>query len=132
LAVKVELPGFSAEEIEVSAEPRRLIISGGTTPTDKEAEDNLLGEIGANSTGVLTQHIFRLLDLPVAIDVGKLGAALTGGILNGPLPRLVVDQSFHAQASGSYSSTHSLHWKMMITEVKKLSPGSLLIDVLLL
>ncbi|HKA22811.1 MAG TPA: Hsp20 family protein [Blastocatellia bacterium] len=111
LAVKVELPGFSAEEIEVSAEPRRLIISGGTTPTDKEAGNTFLREIVANSTGILTKHIFRLLDLPVAIDVNKVGATLTGGILNVTLPRLVVDQSFHAQASGSYSSTQSLHWK---------------------
>jgi HSP20 family protein len=101
LAVKAELPGFCAEEIEVSAEPRRLIISGGTTQTDKEAGNTFLREIVANSTGILTKHIFRLLDLPVAIDVNKVEATLTGGILNVTLPRLVVDQSSHARASGS-------------------------------
>lgn len=101
LAVEAELPGFSAEEIEVSAEPRRLIISGGTTLTDKEAKNTFSREIVFNSTGILTKHIFRLLDLPVAIDADKVEATLIGGILNVTLPRLVVDQSSHAQASGS-------------------------------
>ena len=34
LAVEAELPGFSAEKVAVSAEPRRLIISGRTSLTD--------------------------------------------------------------------------------------------------
>lgn len=101
LAVAAELPGFSAEEIEVSAEPRRLIISGGTSVTDKQAENTFLREIVAKPTGILTKHIFRLLGLPVVIDTDKVEATLTGGILNVTLPRLVVDQSSHAQASGS-------------------------------
>ena len=46
LAVEAELPGFSAEEIEVSAEPRRLIISGGTTQTDKKAGNTFLRNRG--------------------------------------------------------------------------------------
>ena len=101
LAVEAELPGFTAEEIGVSAEPRRLIISGGTTLTNKEAENTFSREIVANSTRILTKHIFRLLDLPVAVDVDKMEATLTGGILNVTLPRLAVDQSSHAKTSGS-------------------------------
>ena len=101
LAVEAELPGFHAEEIEVSAEPRRLIISGGATVTDKEAENIFSREIVFKSTGILTKHIFRLLDLPVAIDAHKVEATVIGGILNVTLPKLVVDQSSHAQAPGS-------------------------------
>ena len=101
LAVEAELPGFSAEEIDVSVEPRRLIISGRTSPADKEAENFFAREILAKSTEVLTKGTFRLLDLPVEIDANKVEAKLTGETLKVTLPKLVVDESSHAQASAS-------------------------------
>src|ERR1044072_3841685 len=36
LAIEAQMPGFSAEQIEVSAEPRRLIISGRSSLTGNE------------------------------------------------------------------------------------------------
>ena len=101
LAVEAQLPGFSAEEIEVSVEPRRLIISGRTSLTDEEAENTFSREILSESREIGTKHIFRLLDLPVAIDADKAEASLSGGILNVTLPKLVVDRASHAQASAS-------------------------------
>jgi HSP20 family protein len=79
--VEAEVPGFSAEEVEVSAEPRRLIISGRTTLTDKEAENTFSREILAKSTGTLTKGTLRLLDLPVEIDADHVEARLTGETL---------------------------------------------------
>jgi len=101
LAVEAELPGFSAEEIEVSAEPRRLIISGRTSLTGKEAENTFSREILAKSRATLTKGTFRLLDLPVEIDADHVEVRLTGETLTVTLPKLVVDKSSHAQASGS-------------------------------
>jgi HSP20 family molecular chaperone IbpA len=99
LAVEAELPGFSAEEIEVSVEPRRLIISGRTSPAAKQAENIFFREILAKSSEVLTIATFRLLDLPVEVDADKVDAKLAGETLTVTLPRLVVDKSSHAQAS---------------------------------
>ena len=100
-AVEAEVPGFSAEEVEVSAEPRRLIISGRTTLTDKEADNTFSREIIAKPTGTLTRGTFRLLDLPVEIDADHVEARFTGETLTVTLPKLVMDKSSHAQASGS-------------------------------
>ena len=99
LAVEAELPGFSADEIAVSAEPRRLILSGTTSITDKEAENTFSREILGKSVEVLTKGTFRLLDLPVEIDADKVEAKLTRETLTVTLPKLVVDKSSHAQAS---------------------------------
>lgn len=101
LAVEAQLPGFRAEEIEVSVEPRQLIISGRTSLTDKEAENFFSREILAKSTEILIKGTFRLLDLPVEIDANKVEAKLTGETLTVTLPKLVVDKSSHAQASAS-------------------------------
>jgi len=99
--VEAEVPGFSAEEVEVSAERRRLIISGRTTLTDKEAENTFSREILTKSTATLTKGTFRLLDLPAEIDADHVEARLTGETLTVTLPKLIVDKSSHAQASGS-------------------------------
>ena len=101
LAVEAELLGFAAEEIEVSVEPRRLIISGRTSLTDKEAENFFSREILAKSTEILAKGTFRLLDLPVEIDATNAEAKVTGETLTLVLPKLVVDKSSHAQASAS-------------------------------
>lgn len=98
VAVEAELPGFRAAEIEVSAEPRRLIISGRISLTDKEPDNTFSREILAESAELLTKGAFRLLDLPVEIDADMVEAKLTGETLTVTLPRLVVDKSSHAQA----------------------------------
>jgi HSP20 family molecular chaperone IbpA len=101
LAVEAEVPGFTAEEVEVSAEPRRLIISGRTSLTDREAENTFSREILAKPPATLTKGTFRVIDLAVEIDPDHVEARVTGEILNVTLPKRVVDKSSHAQASGS-------------------------------
>jgi HSP20 family protein len=93
LAVEAELPGFSAEEVAVSAEPRRLIISGRTSLINGKEEENTF------SREILAKDTFHLLDLPVEIDTDKVEATLAGGILNVTLPKLVAGKPSHAQAS---------------------------------
>lgn len=100
LAVEAEVPGFSLKEVEVSAEPHRLIISGRTGLTDQEAKNTFSREILDNSTEILPKHTFHLLDLPVEIDADKVEATLTAGILNVTLPKLIGDKA-HAQTSAS-------------------------------
>ena len=93
LSVEAELPGFSAGEIAVSAEPHRLIISGRPSLTNgKEEENTFFREILARDT-------FHLLDLPVEIDTDKVEATLADGVLSITLPKFVADKPSHAQAS---------------------------------
>ena len=64
LAVEAVIPSFGAEDIEISAEPRRLIINGRTDRTDGEEEENtFLREILARD------RPFSLL--PVDIDADE-------------------------------------------------------------
>ena len=87
------MPGFSAEQIEVSAQPRRLVISGRSSLTDGEKAENTF------SREILAKEAFRLLDLPVEIDAGKVEATFRDGVLNVTLPKLVAGEPSQAQAS---------------------------------
>ena len=76
------MPGFNTEEIQVSAEPRRLIISGSTSQAnEKETESIFYREI-------LAKDVFRSLDLPVEVDAASAEATLRDGILKVTLPKL--------------------------------------------
>lgn len=92
VTVEAEMPGFTAEEIEVSAEPRRLIIRGGTSLTDYEEAEHTF------SREILAKEAFRLLDLPVEVDADKVEATFSDGVLNVILPKLVAGETADAQA----------------------------------
>jgi len=93
LTLQAELPGFNADMIEVSAEPRRLIISGTTSQSgEREAENTFSREI-------LAKDVFRSLDLPVEIDPNKVKATFDGGTLNVTLPKIARSNKPHAHAT---------------------------------
>lgn len=93
LAVEAEMPGFGADNIKVSAEPRRLIISGrADLNNNKEPENTFSREIVAKDT-------FHSLDLPIEIDADKVRATFKDGILNVTLPKLGAGKPSHAQAT---------------------------------
>jgi len=93
LAIEAQMPGFSAEQIEVSAEPRRLIISGRSSLTGNEKAENTF------SREILDKEAFRLLDLPVEVDAGKVEATFRDGVVNVTLPKVVAGEPSQAQAS---------------------------------
>jgi len=101
LSVETDLPGFGAEQIEVSAEPTRLIISGSTSPTENDAQNTFSREVLAKSTDTQSKRIFRLLELPVEVDADRVEAKLTGDTLTVSVPKIVVDRSSPAQAAAS-------------------------------
>lgn len=80
IRVKAEIPGFKAEDLEVSAEPRRLVIHGYQEKIEEEKKDEVA--ITERSTG----DIFRAMELPAEIDPTKATAKLTNGILEILLP----------------------------------------------
>jgi HSP20 family protein len=75
ITVRAEVPGFAADEIKVSVEPQRLVISGKSEKTTEEKqEQTLLSEFRSN-------QFCRELRLPAEVEPDKTTAALKEGVL---------------------------------------------------
>jgi HSP20 family protein len=75
ITVRAEVPGFAANEIQVSVEPQRLVISGKSERTTEEKkEQTLLSEFRSN-------QFCRELRLPAEVEPDKTTVALKDGVL---------------------------------------------------
>jgi HSP20 family protein len=75
ITVRAEVPGFAADEIHVSVEPQRLVISGKSEKTTQERkEQTLLSEFRSN-------QFCRELKLSYEVDPSKTTAVLKDGVL---------------------------------------------------
>ncbi|HEX5084580.1 MAG TPA: Hsp20 family protein [Blastocatellia bacterium] len=75
ITVRAEVPGFTADAIKVSVEPRRLVISGKPEKAAEEKkEQTLFSEIRSN-------QFCRELTLPAEVDPAKTTAVLKNGVL---------------------------------------------------
>jgi HSP20 family protein len=75
ITVRAEVPGFAADEIKVSVEPQRLVISGKSEEmTEEKKEQTLLSEFRSN-------QFCRELRLPGEVEPGKTTAVLKDGVL---------------------------------------------------
>jgi HSP20 family molecular chaperone IbpA len=79
--VRAELPGFTASDIEVSVQPRRLTITGKR----ESKQENKQGD--AVYAEQCSDEIFRTMELPVEVDVANVTATLKDGILEIQLPK---------------------------------------------
>ncbi len=75
ITMRAEVPGFAANEINVSVEPQRLVISGKSEKTTEEKkEETLLSEFRSN-------QFCRELRFPAEVDPAKTTAVLKDGVL---------------------------------------------------
>ena len=75
VTVRAEVPGFTANEIKVSVEPQRLVISGKSEKkTEEKKDETLLSEFRSN-------QFCRELRLPAEVEPDKTTAALKDGVL---------------------------------------------------
>lgn len=83
-AVKAEVPGFTAKELDIKVEPFRLSIAGKRESKEEEKEEKkgktLRSEICAD-------QILRTIDFPVHVDTARTSAVLKDGILIIELPK---------------------------------------------
>lgn len=81
LEVKAEVPGFTAKELEVSVEPRRLTVTGKRETKEERKEGKK----------VYSEHcasqILRVVDLPAEVDAAKVTATLKDGVLEFVMPK---------------------------------------------
>jgi len=82
-AVRVEVPGFTAKDLEISLEPRCLKISGKREAKGEEKKGKAIrSELQADL-------ILRAIDLPADVDASKASATLKDGVLTIDLPKTV-------------------------------------------
>lgn len=81
LTVQAEVPGFSAQDLEVSVEPRRLTIAGKRESTREEKSQRIL------YSERCADQILRVMDLPTEVDTAKAEATLKDGLLELTLPK---------------------------------------------
>ena len=75
ITVRAEIPGFASDEIKISVEPKRLVISGKSEkPTEEKKEQTLLSEFRSN-------QFCRELRLPAEVEPDKTTAVLKDGVL---------------------------------------------------
>ena len=74
--VRAEVPGFSAKELEINVEPRRLTVSGKHEAREETRKGKTIySELCAG-------EILRVVDLPAEVDTSNVTATLKDGVLN--------------------------------------------------
>jgi HSP20 family protein len=82
LTVKAEVPGFNAEDLQVSLEPGRLIIAGKKTNSyDNSKKGDTVYQERCSS------EILRVIDLPAEVEASKTSATLKNGVLELMIPK---------------------------------------------
>lgn len=82
IVVHAEVSGFTASDLEVNVEPRRLTIAGRRESKKQNKETGVL------HTEKHSEEVFRSLELPSEVNVSKVSATLKDGILDIQLPKI--------------------------------------------
>ena len=80
-AVRAELPGFKSEELEISLDGSRLAITGKRETKEKHKDEKTVYKERCSD------QILRVIDLPAAVDAGKVKATLANGVLELKVPK---------------------------------------------
>jgi HSP20 family molecular chaperone IbpA len=98
IVFKAELPcSFTTDQLNVSVEPRRLMLSGET-----ELDVIRGGDMPAH-TEKRTQRIFGVEELPVDVDPSRAAANLKGDLLEVVMPRVAVDNKSDGKSKAASS-----------------------------
>ncbi|MFN0109399.1 MAG: Hsp20 family protein [Blastocatellia bacterium] len=95
IAVRAEVPGFNANEIKISVEPKWLVLSGKTEKQTGENEgEKVYSEFRSN-------QFYRELTLPAEVDPAKTTATLKHGVLELTLARTPVGQPVNVEVKAA-------------------------------
>jgi HSP20 family protein len=95
LNVRAEVPGFSARELEIDVEPRRLAFAGNRETKEEVKKGKIVySESCAN-------EVLRVIDLPAEIDTSKVSATLKDGVLNIEMPKAAPHKTVRIEAKSS-------------------------------
>ena len=91
IVVHAEVPGFTASDLEVNVEPRRVTITGMRVSKKENKETDFV------YTEESSDEIFRSFELPSEVITTKVSAALRDGILDIQLPKVEVTKTAGAE-----------------------------------
>lgn len=91
ITVQAEVPGFKANEIKISAEPRRLMIEGSSEQMTEEKSKEEPEKVVFSERHI--NRFCRTFSLPAEVDPAKVAANLKDGILEITLPKLPAQQA---------------------------------------
>jgi HSP20 family protein len=91
VTVRAEVPGFTAKELEVGVEPRRLTISGKRETSEEHTSKKTI------YTEQCSNQIYRAIDLPAEVDTSKVTASLKNGVLELSMPKAAKAQKVKVQ-----------------------------------
>ncbi|MBI2817896.1 MAG: Hsp20 family protein [Acidobacteria bacterium] len=96
VTVRAETPGFSAKDLEVSLDGRRLTISG-KRESKEEAKD------GSKTlyTECCSDELLRVIDLPEDVNAEKATASLKDGLLEIALPKAAAAKKISMKSSAA-------------------------------
>lgn len=80
-SVRAEVPGFTANDLEVHVDSGRLTISGKRNSTEEHQEGNTIYSEHCSS------EIFRTIDLPSEVNAAKVSATIKDGVLSIQIPK---------------------------------------------
>jgi HSP20 family molecular chaperone IbpA len=96
LTVQAEVPGFNADELQLSVEPYRLTIAGKkTTSRENHKKGDTVYQEWCSS------EILRQIDLPEEVDASKAAATLKNGVLELTMPKVAAAKSGRASAQAA-------------------------------
>lgn len=91
ITVRAEVPGFNANEIEVSVEPNWLVLSGKSEKTTEEkTEEKVYSEFRSS-------QFCRELTLPAEVDPAKTTVTLKDGILELALTKVAASRPVNVE-----------------------------------
>ena len=82
ITIDAEVPGFSANELQLSLEHRRLTISGKKQSSSEQKKGNVL------YSELCSSELLRSVELPVEVNASRATATLNNGILELTAPKL--------------------------------------------
>ena len=92
ITVDAEVPGFNANELQVSLEPRRLIISGKRQSKREGKKDNVVYSERCSS------ELLRSVELPAEVNVSRAAATVNDGVLELNVAKASAAKSVSLQA----------------------------------
>ena len=101
LRLKAAVPGMKAENVEVTATPREIIIRGKTEAEEKREEEKMYFR------EMSRKEMFRRYELPADVDVDKITAKLEDGMLTVEMPKAEVKPIPIAEAPAEESRTEA-------------------------
>ena len=89
--VRAEVPGFSAKELEINLEPRRLSVTGKHETKDETKKGKTV------YSELRSGEILRVVDLPAEVDTSNVSASLKDGILNIKMTKAAAPKSVRVE-----------------------------------